>query len=303
MATIANPVAHPLGAPTVSGTEITVDQYSQQPTRVTRLVNDLTLQRFLIDRLFTRGGGISGGAVLYDEITENDLYAIRDVELVESGEEFPLITSARLAPKVATPKKWGGKFFITDEARDRNEIVAFTNQVRKVANTIVRKTDQYVVAVLQASIAANSRTLTGHSWSAAVPAGSSPTAPANTPFGDIAKARANAEIDELGYEYDTLLVNPLEKLSLLNFGQFDAAELRAVLAEIGINELFSSNRVTAGSPILVASGQVGEYRVEKALGTESWREQKTQKNWFQTDVRPVAYVTDPFATLQINGVA
>jgi hypothetical protein len=90
MATAPNPVAHPLGAPTVSGTEVTVDQYSQQPTRVTRLVNDLTLQRFLIDRLFTRGGAITGGAVLYDEITENDIYAIRDVELVEAGEEFPL---------------------------------------------------------------------------------------------------------------------------------------------------------------------------------------------------------------------
>jgi hypothetical protein len=303
MATIANPVAHPLGAPTVSGTEITVDSYSQQPTRVTRLVNDLTLQRFLIDRLFTRGGGVSGGAVLYDEITENDRFAIRDVELVESGEEFPLITSARLAPKVATPKKWGGKFFVTDEARDRNEIVGFTNQVRKVANTIVRKTDQYVVAVLQASIAANSRTMTGHSWSSAVPAGSSPTAPANTPFGDIAKARTDAEIVELGYEYDTLLVAPAEELSLLNFAQFDAGKLRDILAEIGINELFTSNRVTAGSPILVASGQVGEYRIEKALGTETWREQKTQRNWFQTDVRPVAYVTDPFAALQINGVA
>ena len=92
MATIPNPVSHPLGAPTISGTEITVDQYSNQPTRVTRLVADLTLQRFLLERLFTRGGGITGGAVVYDEITENDIYAIRDVETVESGEEFPLIT-------------------------------------------------------------------------------------------------------------------------------------------------------------------------------------------------------------------
>jgi ATP-dependent protease ClpP protease subunit len=106
-----------------------------------------------------------------------------------------------------------------------------------------------------------------------------------------------------GYEYDTLLVAPAEELSLLNFAQFDVGKLRDILREIGIDELFTSNRVTAGSPILMASGQVGEYRVEKALGTETWREQKTQRNWFQTDVRPVAYVTDPFAALQINGVA
>jgi hypothetical protein len=209
MATIPNPVAHPLSAPTVSGFEVTVDLYSKQPTRVTRLVQDLTLQRFLLDRLFTRGGPVNGGAVLYDEVTENDLYAIRDVELVEPGEEFPLITSARLAPKVAVPRKWGGKFYVTDEAVQRNEVIAFTNQVRKVANTIVRKIDQYAVAVVQAAAAANSRTMTGHSWSAAVPNGSTPTTPANTPFGDLNQAQANADVDELGIQYDTLLSTQL----------------------------------------------------------------------------------------------
>jgi hypothetical protein len=159
------------------------------------------------------------------------------------------------------------------------------------------------VAILAAVIAANSRTITGHSWSAAVPNGSSPTAPANTPFGDINLAKKNAEVDELGIEYDTLLVNPNEELSLLNFAQFNAATLRATLAEIGINELYSSNRVTAGAPQLVASGQLGELRIESPLKTVSWREEAKQKTWWQTDVRLVAYVTNPFAVLQINGTA
>src|SRR3954464_7478246 len=97
MATIANPVSHPLGAPTVSGTEITIDTLSKQPTRVTKMVMDLTLQRFLLDRLFTSAGGVTGGAVLYDLVTENELYATRDVEKVAPGAEFPIITSARLA--------------------------------------------------------------------------------------------------------------------------------------------------------------------------------------------------------------
>jgi hypothetical protein len=77
MATIANPVGHPLGAPTVSGTEITVDTLSKQPTQVTKMVMDLTLQRFLLDRLFTSAGGVTGGAVLYDQVTENNLYHSR----------------------------------------------------------------------------------------------------------------------------------------------------------------------------------------------------------------------------------
>jgi hypothetical protein len=85
--------------------------------------------------------------------------------------------------------------------------------------------------------------------------------------------------------------------------QFNAGTLRDTLAQIGITELYASNRVTAGSPLLVASGQVGEFRVEEPLATESWREQAKQKTWWQSSVRPVAYVTNAFAIVQINGVA
>jgi hypothetical protein len=120
---------------------------------------------------------VTGGAVVYDLVTENDLYATRDVEKVAPGAEFPIITSARLAPRVATPDKWGGKFDITDEARDRNDLLAFTNHVRKVANTIVRKLNQYAVGTVTAAVSASSRSFTGHSWSAAVPSGATPTAP------------------------------------------------------------------------------------------------------------------------------
>src|SRR5436190_2344396 len=101
-ATINNPVSYPLGPPVVSGTEVTLDILSKQPTRVTKMVQDLTLEKFLLDRLFTSAGGVTGGAVIYDQVTENDLYTIRDVEKVAPGAEFPEVTSARLAPKIAT---------------------------------------------------------------------------------------------------------------------------------------------------------------------------------------------------------
>jgi hypothetical protein len=61
--------------------------------------------------------------------------------------------------------------------------------------------------------------------------------------------------------------------------------------------------VTAGAPLLVASGQVGEFRIEQPLATESWYEPEDQETWWQSSVRPTAYVTNPFAIFQINGVA
>jgi hypothetical protein len=44
-------------------------------------------------------------------------------------------------------------------------------------------------------------------------------------------------------------------------------------------------------------------RIEKPLGTETWREPETERTWSQTSVRPVMYVTNPFSVLQANGLA
>jgi hypothetical protein len=82
-------VFHPLAAPTITGTTITVDLMLQQPTRITAFLMDITLQRFILDRLFTSPGGVTGGAVVYDVIQENDLYTDRDVEPVAPGCRVP----------------------------------------------------------------------------------------------------------------------------------------------------------------------------------------------------------------------
>src|SRR3954447_12651873 len=98
-------VAHPLGPPTIAGTTITVDTMLNQPTRITRMIMDLTLQRFIADRVFASAGGVTGGAVIYDEATVNELYAARDVETIRPGMEFPIITSERQVPKIAPVEK------------------------------------------------------------------------------------------------------------------------------------------------------------------------------------------------------
>jgi hypothetical protein len=58
------PTAYPLGPPTISGNQITVDELLNQPERITRDIADLAMQRFYMDRVFTAGGGVNGGAVL-----------------------------------------------------------------------------------------------------------------------------------------------------------------------------------------------------------------------------------------------
>jgi hypothetical protein len=294
------PAAHPLGPPTVSDTLITVDLLLQQPTRITQMIMDLTQQRFIADMIFSSGGGVTGGAVVYDQATMNQLYTERDVEKVAPGGEFPLVTSAKLRPRVAEVEKYGGKVFITDEARDRNQQSVFANQIRQLANTMVRKINLIAVTVLVASVDEYTQTFGGHPWSAVQTAGSTASQASEYPAADFAKAQQYADQQELGVTYDLWLLNPQEMATLITL--YGSANLSALLSSMGLN-VYSSNRVPAGKAYVVASGQVGEMRVEKPLGTETWREPEEEKTFVQSSVRPVMYVTNPFSVLEVTGIA
>jgi hypothetical protein len=293
-------IAYPLAAPTLTGNVLTVDIALKQPTRITRRIMDLTLQKFIVDRIFAIGGGVSGGSVVYDQATVNELYTDREVERVGPGDEFPVVGSQRPTPKVALVEKWGGKFFITDEARDRNDTVFFNNQVTQLSNTIVRRVNTNAVVTLEAAITAlgGAGTFVGHNWGTVVTGGSSQTNNSGWPAADIANAQFLADVDELGVTYDLWLVNPKQKLQLaITYGD----KLDQVLASMGI-EMFASNRITNGTAYAVARNQVGEIRVEQALGTEAWRENSTQRNWVQSSVRPVMYVTNPYSIKKVTGL-
>lgn len=296
-----NNITFPLGPPTVSGTTLTVDQALQQPTRVTRRIADLTLQNFIVSRIFANGGGVSGGAVIYDQATLNELYLDRDVERVAPGDEFPIVGSSRPTPKVAEVEKYGGKFYVTDEARDRNDVAYFNNQVTMLGNTITRKVNTRAVQELDAAITAlgGAGTFVGHNWGTVVTGGSSQTNNSGWPAADLANAQYLADVDELGVTYDLWIVNPLQKMQWgITYGK-DAAE---ALANLGIREMFASNRVANGTAYAVASGQVGELRLEQPLRTETDRDVKTERTLVQASVRPVMYVTNPFSIKKITGL-
>lgn len=293
-------VAYPLGPPTVSTTMLTVDLALQNPTRVTRTLMDLTLQRFFADRVFASGGGVTGGAVIYDSLEANDLYLVRDIGRVAPGGEFPLVTSARRVPKVATVEKWGGKFFTTDEARDRNNVSEYTRQIRQLANTIVRKINQRAVSELAAAIALSpARTLTGHDWGAVVTTGSSATVQSSWPAADLLACQMQAETEELGIVYDLIIMNPTDYLV---FATIYGSELSALLSSLGFS-VFVTNRKSQGTAYVLAERQVGEMRIEKPLSTETWRDKDgREQTWTQSSVRPLWFVDNRFAVLEITGI-
>lgn len=291
---------HPLGPPTVSGPNITVDMMLNQATRVTRMIMDLSLVRFIADRVFASAGGVQGGAVVFDEATLNEIYAARDVERIAPGTEFPNVTSDRQIAKVAEVEKWGGKVWISDEARDRNNSASFTNQIRQLTNTVIRRINARAIEVLETSISASGQTVVGRNWSTYNPNGSSATAPQQGPMRDFALAAQMAEEDELGVQYTLWIINPQEYTSLI-IG-FGADKLSAFLNSMNV-DVYVSNRVTAGTAYVVAGQSTGEMRIEKPLGTETWRQPRRERTWVQASVRPVMYVTNPYAVLKFTGLA
>jgi hypothetical protein len=305
LASVPAQVAHPLGPPTISGTTITVDTMLKQPVRITRMIMDMTLQRFVADRIFASGGGVVGGAVVYDSVEANDLYTSRDVERVAPGAEFPIITSARRAPGVAEVEKWGGKVWIADEARDRNDSTLFTNQLRQLGNTIVRKINARAIQVLEAMFTAYpSRVVVSKSqpvggWDAVTPYGATPSAPGTWPAADFAMAAEVAETDELGIRYDLWILNPVNYTDLLLLYGGDG--IQELLSTLGL-EVYVTNRVTANTAYVVAQGQVGQMRLEQALKSETWREPNRERTWVQSSVRPLMFVDNRFAALKVTNL-
>jgi hypothetical protein len=287
------PTTHPLGPPMVSGTTITVETMLAQPTRITRMIMDITAERFVADRLFASGGGVTGGAVVYDEAQANEMYTNRDVEQIAPGAEFPLVTSEQLAPKIAEVEKWGGKTFVLDEARDRNDSAGFTKLMRQLGNTIVRKFNQRAIATVNAAIADGSRDVTGNNWSTYNPETSPPHA---SPAYDFGRAQMQAETEEMGVTYDLWIVNPQEALAL-------TAIYGPALNAPGVPAVYSTPRQPAGTALAVAERQVGQMRIEKPLASETWREQKTERTWVQSGARPLWFVDNKFAILQFKQLA
>jgi len=292
----------PFGAPTVDGNSYTVDLMLNEPTRINRYLSDTMLVGYFAERIFPNGGGVSGGAVVYRQLTKNDLLPTRRSQIVAPGAEFPEVTFDRAEPKTAQVEKRGGKFKVTDEARDRNDLGELRAETFKLANDIQDQLHTQAIAELEASITAigSDATLSANSWADATELTLSTENRAAMPSADFAALRRRARTIGLGTRYDLLVVNPQEAEAFeIIYGDRAPAVLRAN----GIEEMIVSNLVTAGSGYAVQEGGVGEVRYESPLNTITYREEGVESTWVKASVRHVFVVTDPYRVVKLTGLA
>ncbi len=306
---VATNTTYPFDPAAVSGNNISVDQMVNSPTRINRFITDylnVNRSRFLLDVIFDNQGGMSGGAIIFEQQGLNDFYAVRDVQEVAPGSTFPLITFQRQSLGQASPRKWGGKFEVTYEARDRNNGRQLNRNTVQLANTIIRKNNLVALKTLDDAITGlgGAAVIAGNNWTTAVPPGygTNSTLPALTPVADISEVFLINDQRELGIVFDTLIINPLDMQSLRLYYGTDS-NLRAAMADYGIDTLFVTGQVAAGAPYAVAGrGQVGAYHVEQPLKTVSVENELDEKFTIKSSVRPAMYVDNPYAVLRISGV-
>lgn len=78
---VQNPVANPLGGPTIAGTTITVDMLVNPPTIIPETIRALVAsnQGYFIERVFnTPGFTVQGGAIIYTESFPTDHFLPAD---------------------------------------------------------------------------------------------------------------------------------------------------------------------------------------------------------------------------------
>ncbi len=301
----AAPLTYPLGPPSVSGTTVTVDVLLNRPGAITRDIARLADQKFFAKMVFSDAGGIEGGALLFElpPSTTTDLYMANAIQEVAPGEEFPINAPNRGVPVIGKPRKLGTKWEVTKEAKKRNNTRTISNAMTQTANTIALTLDAMAVSVLATAITANSRTLAGQSWATAAAVTNLNASGTNMPTSDLLSARKAIELELRGQNLDSALIHPNQELSLGQIATRMGTSIDALLGSVGIKNWFASPRITAGTATLYEAGQVGGWATEFPLVGVIYWDEKTESWWYQWSVSPLMFVDNPYAVLQLTGIA
>lgn len=295
------PTPYPPAPPTVNGTVISVDAFLNNPARVQRTIERLTLNRFVADFIFAAGP--PGSSVLYDQLLASDFFTARDVQEIEPGSEFPIVNSGEQMPKVAVVKKWGGAAVLTYEAVRRDNRALLNRELTRLRNTIIRKIDTVGMAVLDA---APIQALVGTGdWSVGT----------SKPLNDLEQARTMIDDADMGYVADTVMLNPAQRFDLRTrddvrallpregTGTAGNPVLTKELANLaGYENWIVSNRITAGIGYVLAAKMIGNISDELPLYSRVIDQQERERYLVQSARVAVPYVTDPKAVVRISGI-
>lgn len=298
-----SPHPYPLDPASVSGTQITLDQYVNNPTVLTRAIAEYAQLRMYAHKVFSPGPGVEGGAVLFERPNPllTDIFAERRTQEMAPGTRFPKQAFLRGVPMIAKPRKIGQEFEVTKEDKKRNNPQLALNAITQFGNTIVRDVEIMALGELNAVIAAEARTVAGQSWTTAAEQTFTSKTAKNQPVADLVNANVVIDMEERGHVLNSAIFNPLDWANLVTI--YGADNVAGVLESVKITDYTITPRQVHGKVKLYEAGMVGKWMNEFPLEEDSWEDKSTDKTWhYSSTISPAFAVQDQFAMIELTGV-
>lgn len=304
-----NPVAQPLGGATVNGTTITVDTYVNPPTKIPALIRSLVAadEGYFIEDVFgSLGSPVQGGAVIVEETFPEDFFLLEGGQPAPRapGAEAPRLASSRHEPKVRRPESWSGSIEVTDEAKQRNNVIAVRNQFTKAANTFSQIVQLRGIEVLMDFVESSERTLESKvNWHEEHKEGVTFTDPLKMPAFDVARVLKQFRDDKVGVRPNTVLLNTEELLYLEAFypGIGTMLSLEAMFGRQGITRVIGTPLMEKGNVLFAKGGAPGVIGWELPMSQEFVREGNRKTDLYVLECRPVYAAFDASAILMLEG--
>jgi len=283
--------------------QVNVEQFLKNPTRVERQLENLTRDKTIADYAFGQGDA-NNGAVIYDEVTGFPVDPDRDVEVIAPGAEFPILGGSDQEPKTARVAKYGGAGEMTLEAIRRNDTDTLNKRLVLVSNQIIKRVNAVAVKCLTSNGNINQLGLDAN-W----------TGSTSDPIADLFAAKGLINDNELGYEADLALINPLDAQQYI-LGRKDIREqlprenkdlnpvLSGDLAGLVGLEWIKSSAIPRGTIYTLQRGVSGSVRDEEGgVKSNVYDEHSRQVRVIQGWRSIVPILTDPKSVTRITGFA
>jgi len=305
------PHIYPPAAPTLTGDVLTISRFLSQPNLVQRRIRDLTLNRFIGDRILQGRYETSGGSILYEQ--NESQYTNDAPQAVNAGAQYPRSSASTGPAALAGVTKWGQDVPITDEHVHRYGRRALDVALLKISNFLIKQVDSIALAAVSA---ATTQTAT------ATAAFSSASA---DPFLDLMLAEAAIRANDQGYDPDVAVMSDTSYARLVANQKVIGGMARegnasvtqtGQVTRIGNLMILPTNYLPVANTVFVLdSNMLGgmayerlespEYQGDPANGVETWtrRDPDANDQWLVRGRRPVVpVVQEPNAAYKITGV-
>lgn len=290
-------LAYPAGAPTTTGTRLSVDRLLKAPTVLAkRIVTDDT--KFLSDLLF-RPGTTESGTVIYSESAIEDRYPARgDFEEVAPGAAYPMVDIAETGDKVALSTKHGAGYEVTVEAEKRNQLNVITKGNLKLRNALLRQDAARCLSAFDAKVPTVNSV---GDWSVS-----------KVWKTDLLQGINSIKGLKLGYSPKTVLISPNTETTLLllddlqNWSPKENANLNplynpSLSGLLGLNWIVNEF-VDDDQAILLETGITGANIVESPYAVQVIPDPLLGKKYVIADKWGMPIIDEPGAALVINGI-